>query len=318
MGRSFWLTDEPEVAADWLARATALNPNYAQGFYASAFTEMLTGNAPATFAALDTSLHLSPLDPLLYGIHGVRAQMLIQQEDHEAAARLGRPRGHHARGALSDRHDRARRERAGRPPRSGRPLAPEGPSAQARRHRGGLFRRLPDARRGVPRAHRGRTASARLLIRPRQCRTHQLLAHHADANAAARRPAKGERPHRRCHRACSAAKARRDHLAHPRGAGGGQEPRDAAGQSQTAQRRSGGLAGALWRSGRRSRPMPTDMRGTSRRWWRTSASASRSSLAGIAAELNARGMLTRRGGRCHVSTVLNLFDRLGEQRSFGR
>jgi hypothetical protein len=31
----------------------------------------------------------------------------------------------------------------------------------------------------------------------------------------------------------------------------------------------------------------------------------------IAAELNARGMLTRRGRRWHVSTVLNLFDRLG-------
>jgi TolB-like protein len=86
MGRTFWLSDEPEIAAEWLARATTLNPNYAQGFYASAFTAMLTGNALATFSALDTSLHLSPLDPLLYGIHGVRAQMLIQQEDHEAAA----------------------------------------------------------------------------------------------------------------------------------------------------------------------------------------------------------------------------------------
>jgi TolB-like protein len=86
MGRTFWLTDEPAIAADWLSRATALNPNYAQGFYASAFTAMLKGDAPTAFAALDTSLHLSPLDPLLYGIHGVRAQMLIQQEDHEAAA----------------------------------------------------------------------------------------------------------------------------------------------------------------------------------------------------------------------------------------
>jgi tetratricopeptide (TPR) repeat protein len=86
MGRTFWLSNEPEIAADWLARATSLNPNYAQGFYASAFTAMLTGNAPVAFDALDTSLHLSPLDPLLYGIHGVRAQMLIQQEDHEAAA----------------------------------------------------------------------------------------------------------------------------------------------------------------------------------------------------------------------------------------
>jgi hypothetical protein len=31
----------------------------------------------------------------------------------------------------------------------------------------------------------------------------------------------------------------------------------------------------------------------------------------IAAELNGRGMLTRRGGRWHVSTVINLLDRLG-------
>jgi hypothetical protein len=35
------------------------------------------------------------------------------------------------------------------------------------------------------------------------------------------------------------------------------------------------------------------------------------SLRAIAEELNARGMLTRRGGRWHVSTVTNLLDRLG-------
>ena len=34
-------------------------------------------------------------------------------------------------------------------------------------------------------------------------------------------------------------------------------------------------------------------------------------LRAIAAELNDRGMLTRRGGRWHVSTVMNLLDRLG-------
>ncbi len=123
MGRSFWLTNQPEMAADWLARATLLNPNYAQGFYASAFTSMLTGNGPATFAALDTSLHLSPLDPLLYGIHGVRAQMLIQQEDHAAAARwadhaASTPGAHYliamialAANGLAGRHDQAGRWR---------------------------------------------------------------------------------------------------------------------------------------------------------------------------------------------------------------
>ncbi len=123
MGRSFWLTDEPEVAADWLSRATTLNPNYAQGFYASAFTAMLKGNAPVTFAALDTSLELSPLDPLLYGIHGVRAQMLIQKEDHQAAARWAdraatTPGAHYlitmialSANGLAGRHDQAARWR---------------------------------------------------------------------------------------------------------------------------------------------------------------------------------------------------------------
>ena len=35
------------------------------------------------------------------------------------------------------------------------------------------------------------------------------------------------------------------------------------------------------------------------------------SLRAIARELNVRGMLTRRGGHWHVSTVMNLLDRLG-------
>ena len=72
MGRSHWLTDDLDAAAEWLARATTLNPNYAQGFYSSAMTSMLTGNLAATEVGLDTALQLSPLDPLLYGMHGVR------------------------------------------------------------------------------------------------------------------------------------------------------------------------------------------------------------------------------------------------------
>lgn len=123
MGRTFWLSDEPEIAAEWLERAITLNPNYAQGFYASAFTAMLMGNVPATFAALDTSLYLSPLDPLLYGIHGVRAQMLIQQQDHEAAAGWGdraaaTPGAHYliamialVANGLAERHEQAARWR---------------------------------------------------------------------------------------------------------------------------------------------------------------------------------------------------------------
>ena len=39
----------------------------------------------------------------------------------------------------------------------------------------------------------------------------------------------------------------------------------------------------------------------------------KSSLGAIAEELNNRGMLTRRGGRWHKSTVINLLERFGLQ-----
>jgi TolB-like protein/Tfp pilus assembly protein PilF len=123
MGRSHWLTHEPETARQWLSRATTLNPNYAQGFYASAFTSMLIGDAASTESDLETALTLSPLDPLLYGIHGVRAQMLMQHADYLAAARwAGRaaatPGAHYLIGmiavaahGLAGEHDQAARWR---------------------------------------------------------------------------------------------------------------------------------------------------------------------------------------------------------------
>lgn len=87
MGRAHWLTDDVETARHWLSRATAINPNYAQGFYASGFTAMLMGDAAACDAGIAAALDLSPIDPLLYGMYGVRAQMLMQQGDFATAAR---------------------------------------------------------------------------------------------------------------------------------------------------------------------------------------------------------------------------------------
>lgn len=87
MGRAHWLIDDAETARYWLSRATEINPNYAQGFYASGFTAMLLGDVEACDAGIEAALNLSPIDPLLYGMYGVRAQMLIQQEDFAAAAR---------------------------------------------------------------------------------------------------------------------------------------------------------------------------------------------------------------------------------------
>ena len=100
MGRAHWLTDDVDAAQHWLGRAIAINPNYAQGFYASAFTSMLRGDAVACEAGVQAALDLSPLDPLLSGMYGVRAQMLMQQGDYAAAARWGEkaamtPGAHH-------------------------------------------------------------------------------------------------------------------------------------------------------------------------------------------------------------------------------
>ena len=123
MGRSQWLTHDLDAAAEWLDRATTLNPNYAQGFYSSAMTSMLTGNLAATEVQLDTALQLSPLDPLLYGMHGVRSQMFIQSGDYAAAARWGdraaaTPGAHYliamvamVANGLAGRHDTAARWR---------------------------------------------------------------------------------------------------------------------------------------------------------------------------------------------------------------
>jgi TolB-like protein len=106
MGRSHWLTQELDGARLWLSRATTLNPNYAQGYYASAFTSMLVGDAGSTLDELDAALTLSPLDPLLYGMHGVRAQMLLQHKDYVAAAHwagraAGTPGAHYLIGMIA-------------------------------------------------------------------------------------------------------------------------------------------------------------------------------------------------------------------------
>jgi DNA invertase Pin-like site-specific DNA recombinase len=77
-------------------------------------------------------------------------------------------------------------------------------------------------------------------------------------------------------------------------------------------------AAALRRAGRGGRPLREAISGNADRHALDLAqvvedirAGGATSLRAIAAELNARGMLTRRGGQWHVSTVMNLLDRLG-------
>ena len=87
MGRSYWLEGDLESGLAWLERSTSLSPNYAQGIYARAWTETLSGRGLEGREHVDLAIRLSPLDPLFYGMLGTRAfTHLAQGEDVEAAS----------------------------------------------------------------------------------------------------------------------------------------------------------------------------------------------------------------------------------------
>jgi TolB-like protein/Tfp pilus assembly protein PilF len=86
MGRSFWLEGDLDRGLAWLERATALNPNYAQGLYARAWTETLAGSSRDGRAHVDLAMRLSPLDPLYYAMLGTRAFTHMATGEDAAAA----------------------------------------------------------------------------------------------------------------------------------------------------------------------------------------------------------------------------------------
>lgn len=99
MGRASWLTGDLEGALPWLDRAVELNPNYAQGKYSNAWTRTLLGECGEGQALADAAMGLSPLDPLLYGMLGVRALSHIGLSEPAEAALWGEraarsPRAH--------------------------------------------------------------------------------------------------------------------------------------------------------------------------------------------------------------------------------
>jgi hypothetical protein len=56
MGRALWLQGELQDSLPWLARSTALSPNYAQAVYATAWTETLLGQGAEGPAHADPGL----------------------------------------------------------------------------------------------------------------------------------------------------------------------------------------------------------------------------------------------------------------------
>lgn len=81
MGRSFWLEDNILDGMGWLERSVSLSPNFAQGFYSCAFSEVMQGNPARALENSAQALNLSPLDPLSYAVFSVRALANLRVED---------------------------------------------------------------------------------------------------------------------------------------------------------------------------------------------------------------------------------------------
>jgi DNA-binding winged helix-turn-helix (wHTH) protein/tetratricopeptide (TPR) repeat protein len=100
MGRAFWLQGDLGGSLSWLDRATTLSPSYAQGVYARAWTDTVSGRGDEGLANADLAMSLSPLDPLHYAMLATRALAhVVRGEDAEAAGwaeRAARDPGAHA------------------------------------------------------------------------------------------------------------------------------------------------------------------------------------------------------------------------------
>jgi tetratricopeptide (TPR) repeat protein len=86
MGRTYWLEGDLETSLSWLERATDISPHYAQGIYARAWTEVLSGRANDGRQHVDLAMRLSPLDPLHYAMLATRAFTHMATNENAQAA----------------------------------------------------------------------------------------------------------------------------------------------------------------------------------------------------------------------------------------
>jgi DNA-binding SARP family transcriptional activator/TolB-like protein len=119
MGRALWLRNQHTQSVSELETAVDLSPNFALGHYTLAFVNAQTGDASAAIGYSDHSRHLSPFDPLLFGMLASRAMALARLGRFEEAAQwatkaAARPNAHpHILGiaayslALTDRLEEA-------------------------------------------------------------------------------------------------------------------------------------------------------------------------------------------------------------------
>jgi len=86
LGRALWLRGRYDQSFSELETSVELSPNFAQGHYTLAFVHSQVGDPKTAITASDQSRHLSPFDPMLFGMLGARAMALVRQRRFDEAA----------------------------------------------------------------------------------------------------------------------------------------------------------------------------------------------------------------------------------------
>lgn len=86
LGRSYWIMQDLDTASHYLNQAVTLNPNYAQGHYSLGLVQALNGATEQVDRRADLATRLSPLDPLLYGMYGMKMWVRINRGEWADAA----------------------------------------------------------------------------------------------------------------------------------------------------------------------------------------------------------------------------------------
>lgn len=99
IGRALWLRGQRDQSIAELEQAIDLSPNFALGHYSLGFVHAQAGDPHAAISSTDHSRHLSPFDPLLFGMLGSRALALARMGRFDEAADWGvkaaaRPNAH--------------------------------------------------------------------------------------------------------------------------------------------------------------------------------------------------------------------------------
>jgi len=86
MGRSEWLSGDPEAGLPWIERSISLSPNYAFAVYNRALVGTLLGEGEDNEARIARAIALSPIDPLAYAMLATRAMTHILRGNYAEAA----------------------------------------------------------------------------------------------------------------------------------------------------------------------------------------------------------------------------------------